>query len=130
MNTSFLLITHPGIGIAIKHQTQILMGVLRFKCHCIEVGTDSDPDQSLRQIETYLTQEDDHQWLIITDIYGATPSNLGVSMGKKHAIPVLHGLNLPMLMRANNYAELDTQTLAQKMLEGGKQAIFVNQPND
>lgn len=130
MNTSFLLITHPGIGIEIKRQTQILMGVLRFNCHCIEVGADSDPDHCLNRIEACLSEQSTHQWLILTDIYGATPSNLGLSAGRKYGIPVLHGLNLPMLMRANNYAELDTDTLAQKMLEGGKQAIFINQPDD
>lgn len=62
--------------------------------------------------------------LILTDIFGATPSNVAqklIATGRTEAIA---GVNLPMLLRVLNYRERDMQTLVQRAVSGGCDGVL------
>jgi PTS system ascorbate-specific IIA component len=62
--------------------------------------------------------------LILTDIFGATPSNIANKLLIKNHIELLTGLNLPMLIRAISYANKDLRTCVEKSISGGVDGII------
>lgn len=62
--------------------------------------------------------------LILTDIFGGTPSNIALKLLRPHQIEGVTGVNLPMLLRAINYREKDMKTLLTKTIAGGRDGIL------
>jgi PTS system ascorbate-specific IIA component len=61
--------------------------------------------------------------LIMSDIYGATPSNVAMKLLKPGHIEGLAGVNLPMLLRALTYRDKDMETLVARATVGGRDGI-------
>jgi PTS system mannose-specific IIA component len=62
--------------------------------------------------------------LILTDMFGGTPSNLSLSFLKEGKIEVLTGVNLPMVIAiVQNRPNLKVAALAEKAQEAGKMGI-------
>ena len=65
--------------------------------------------------------------LILTDIFGATPCNIGLSLGALGVhLRCVSGLNLPMLLRVLNYADKPLDELAEVAASGGKGGILID----
>ncbi len=62
--------------------------------------------------------------LVLTDIFGATPSNVALKLLEPGRIEGVAGVNLPMLLRALNYREKDMKTLVTKTVAGGRDGII------
>src|SRR4051794_41245331 len=63
--------------------------------------------------------------LVLTDLFGGTPANLGVTFVDPH-VEVITGVNLPMLIKlARPPRDMDLLTLAREMREHGRNAIWV-----
>ncbi|MDD5177143.1 MAG: PTS fructose transporter subunit IIA [Sterolibacterium sp.] len=62
--------------------------------------------------------------LILTDIFGATPSNIALKLLQPPQIEGVAGVNLPMLLRALNYREKDMKTLLAKTVSGGRDGVL------
>ena len=86
---------------------------------------DCDPDElraeALRQIERL---DEGAGVLVITDIYGSTPSNVACSLVDGDRVLAVSGINLPMLVRVMNYPRLDLGELAGKAVSGGRDGVF------
>ncbi len=65
-----------------------------------------------------------HGVLILTDIFGATPSNLAMKLLVPGRIEGIAGVNLPMLLRAINYREKDMETLLTRAVAGGRDGVL------
>lgn len=125
MPISILLITHNGVGTALLETvTKTFGGVLPTIVRAVSVDYDVDPDTLLPQLHaTAASMDVGDGVLVLTDMLGATPSNLAQALQDDDQILVIAGLNLPMLMRVVNYAQLDLITLAQKALSGGRDGV-------
>jgi mannose PTS system EIIA component len=63
---------------------------------------------------------------LLTDMFGGTPSNLGMTFLEKDHIEVITGVNLPMLIKlAGTTRSSDLLAVAQEMREHGRNAIWV-----
>ena len=63
--------------------------------------------------------------LVLTDMFGGTPANLGVTY-VSDSVEVITGVNLPMLIKlARPPADADLLTVAREMREHGRNAIWV-----
>jgi PTS system ascorbate-specific IIA component len=62
--------------------------------------------------------------LIITDIYGASPSNLAAKLLEAGKVEGLAGANLPMLLRAINYRDKGMETLLSRATGGGRDGVL------
>lgn len=65
-----------------------------------------------------------HGALLLTDIYGATPSNVAAKLVAPGRIEAIAGVNLPMLLRVLTYRERDMQTLLQRAVSGGCDGVL------
>ena len=126
MAVGILLITHPGIGPALIAVATRLLRQLPLKTEAFEVSFDADPDALLPAASAALRRVDDGQGvLVLTDLYGATPSNLAAQIARL-GTPVrrVSALNLPMLLRVMNYAELDLEDLPAVAAAGARNGVI------
>jgi PTS system mannose-specific IIA component len=64
--------------------------------------------------------------LILTDMFGGTPSNLAMSFLVQGKVEVITGVNLPMLIKlANQLEQGELLTIARDIREQGRNAIWV-----
>ena len=62
--------------------------------------------------------------VILTDIYGATPSNLAMKLLEPGRVEGIAGVNLPMLLRAIAYRDKDLETLLTRAVSGGRDGVL------
>ena len=90
-----------------------------------------DPKQSVDQMREAITDalrrvETGEGVLILTDMFGGTPSNMGLSFLEEHRVEVVTGLNLPMLIKLATMTEKrPLEDLAAFIKEYGQRNIRV-----
>ena len=125
MSVGILLVTHrPLAGDLLRIATEIL-GRTPPGVACCEVINDTPLDAILARCQQLAATIDQGEGvLVLTDLYGATPSNIARAVADSRArARVVSGLNLPMLLRTLNYATLDLDSLAKKALSGGRDGV-------
>jgi len=125
MSVGVLLITHEGIGSALIAVATQLMPSLPLRIETLEVSFAADPEALLPQASAALRRVDGgHGVLVLTDLYGATPSNLAARLARL-GTPVrrVSGLSLPMLLRVMNYAELELDELPAVAAAGARNGV-------
>ncbi|TAK40161.1 MAG: PTS fructose IIA subunit family protein [Lysobacteraceae bacterium] len=125
MAVGVLLVTHKGIGTALLAVTGKLMPNLPLRAEAFEVAFDSDPDAELPAASAALRRVDDGDGvLVLTDLYGASPSNLAARLARL-GTPVrrVSGVGLPMLLRVMNYAELGLDELPAVAAAGARNGV-------
>ena len=127
MAVGILLVTHTGIGTAlVAIASGMLRGNLPLKVEAFEVPFDGDPDTLLPQASAALRRVDGgHGVLVLTDLYGATPSNLAARLSRL-GTPVrrVSALSLPMLLRVMNYADLPLDELPAVAAAGARNGVI------
>lgn len=124
MTVTVLLITHEEIGTALLQAAEQTLGDLPLETTVISVKDDTNPEALLPRLQQFIQQTDMGKGLLIlTDLYGSTPSNIAKNLQNDTNIRVISGLNLPMLIKIMNYAHLPLNELAEKAISGGKQGV-------
>ena len=83
MTCGILLVTHPGVGTALLDVATRLLRHLPLKTEAFEVPFDADMDVLLPLASAALRRVDSGQGvLILTDLYGASPSNLAGQLAR------------------------------------------------
>lgn len=126
MAVGILLVTHPGVGASLRGVAARLLGRLPLRVELFEVCFDSDPTALLPDASRALRALDEGEGvLLMTDLFGASPSNFAARLGALGiATRRISGLNLPMLVRALNYADLPLDLLADAAAAGAKLGVM------
>lgn len=125
MAVGILLVTHEGIGTALKQVAERLLMPPPLRIECFEVPFDGDPDVLLPRASAALRRADlGDGVLVLTDLYGASPANIASRLSQL-GTPVrrVSALNLPMLLRVLNYAELGLDELPAIAIAGGRNGV-------
>jgi len=124
MGVSILIVTHGNIGQSILDIATKIIGSTTMPIKAINVDMNANREDLLEKINLAAINLDTGAGvLILTDMFGATPSNIVSSSDINHCI-VVSGLNLPMLIRLMNYHTLSLDELTDKAVEGGKDAVL------
>ncbi len=85
----------------------------------------ADPDERQKALQSRLAElEQGDGILVLTDIYGATPSNTLCRLLDPAHIEGISGVNLPMLLQALNYRDaMPLPELIEKIVDGGRKSI-------
>ena len=124
MSIGLLIITHGKIGEALLDTAVAVLGFcpLKVKVLSVPMGCEPESFKSLaRQQLTSLKQ--DEGVLVLTDLYGSTPYHIANSL-LGDGVNVVSGINLPMLIRTLNYANVSLDVITQKALSGGKDGVL------
>jgi PTS system ascorbate-specific IIA component len=131
MSVGLLIITHDGIGAALFDSAVTALGLCPLPARILSATRDCDPEALQRRAQAYLDAIDDGNGvLVLTDLYGSTPSNVANRLLPNPRVRIVTGLNLPMLIRVLNYPELGLTELAAKAESGGLNGIFAVPEND
>jgi PTS system ascorbate-specific IIA component len=128
MTCGILLVTHPGVGTALLDVATRLLRHLPLKTEAFEVPFDADLDVLLPLASAALRRVDSGQGvLILTDLYGASPSNLAGQLARL-GTPArrVSALSLPMLMRVMNYPEQGLDQLPATAAAGTRNGAIVD----
>jgi PTS system ascorbate-specific IIA component len=125
MSVGLVMVTHGHIGAAMLEVAVRMLGHCPLDVALLQVAGDADPDDLREQARAHIAAVDKGDGvLVLTDIYGGTPSNVARSLSDGRRVCMLSGLNLPMLVRILNYPHLDAASLAAKAISGGRDGIF------
>jgi len=126
VNVGVLLITHGDIGSVLLKSANDVLGICPMSTTIISAASDCDPAQVLESaIQAVQEMDCGDGVLVLTDLYGATPSNIACRLRELHDVRVVSGLNLPMLIRVLNYPDLDLDELMQKAVTGGRDGVVI-----
>lgn len=127
MNVALFFITHEGIASKLIAIGDAIIQKTNNNLSYLEIPMDADVGSMLEDIDHKLEQLDTTQGLlVITDIYGSTPSNIAQKIADKHHADLISGVNLPMIIRLLNYRDEDVTSLIQKALDGARKGIQHN----
>jgi PTS system ascorbate-specific IIA component len=88
------------------------------------VTAQDDPALLLPQARALVKELDEGTGvLILSDMYGGTPSNLASKLVVPGRIEVVAGVSLPMLIRVLTYRDRDLQTIVTKAISGGCEGV-------
>lgn len=125
MSVGLLLVTHPGVGDALRDTAAGILPRLPLPVSTIS-PRDAEPPETVRgRVEALADRIDSGDGVIIlTDAFGATPANIAVAVGRRRGYPVITGVNLPMLLRVLNYPGHSMDTLAEAALAAARDGIL------
>src|SRR3569623_1244946 len=125
-----LLITHTQIGTALLDSATDMLGMCPLMVEALPVKPDCEPE-AMGSRGRALVRDLNHGdgVLVLTDMYGSTPSNIAGRLVDDQVM-VVCGVNLPMLVRVMNYPRLSLPDLADKAESGGRDGIFPYVPRN
>jgi PTS system mannose-specific IIA component len=119
-----LIVTHCDLGKELLNAAEFIVGKIE-AVDTIAITETSGTDLLRKKIEAKVDALDRGDGvLILTDMFGGTPSNLSLSFLKEGKIEVLTGVNLPMIIATvQNRPNFKVTALAEKAQEAGKMGI-------
>ena len=126
MSVALLLITHRNVGNAVLETAKSAFGELPLSARAICVGKEVDPPQLSQALSQEIKDLDQGDGvLILTDIFGSTPSNIGRSLlSEGQKIRLIAGVNVPMVIRIMNYPEQTLEEMVKTAIIGGSEGIM------
>ncbi|MCK4743041.1 MAG: PTS fructose transporter subunit IIA [Sulfuriflexus sp.] len=122
MAVSLLIITHDNIGASLVDTATSMLGVTPLQIDTISVEKNANPDDILENARSLIKKNT--STLVLTDMYGSTPSNIACHLHEQGITQIISGINLPMLVRVLNYPRLELDGLINKALSGGKDGVL------
>lgn len=120
-----LLVTHGSLGESLIQCACHVIGKRPPLIAQIGVSAHDDPLEIERVARQMLAWVDNGSGvLVLSDIYGATPSNIAARLLVPGQIECVAGVSLPMLIRALTYREKDMATLVQRAVSGGCDGVL------
>ncbi|MFZ9676866.1 MAG: PTS sugar transporter subunit IIA [Quisquiliibacterium sp.] len=124
-----MVISHEPLGTALIHCTRHIYGRLPVQLAALDVIPDEDPDQAYSAaIELLARINDGSGVVVLTDLFGATPSRIAARLAQPHKVVVLAGVNLPMLVKVLNNRRMPVEELVDTLLTSAQGAILQIKP--
>ena len=121
-----LVVTHGRVAEELVKAAKTIVGPLD-ALEAVSIGWDDDVAAARERIhEAVQRVGKGGSVLILTDMFGGTPTNIALSLLEPGRVEVVTGVNLPMLIKFTNLRdELQFVDVARRIAEQGKRAIHV-----
>ncbi len=121
-----VIVTHGDLGAELLRTAQEIVGKLAH-VESVSIQASEQIEKARKKIEAVLHRVNDGGGvLILTDLFGGTPSNLVLSYLEEGKLEVVTGVNLPMLMKLPALREeRSVRALADKLAKYGQRNILV-----
>lgn len=119
-----ILVTHGNLADEFVHAMEHVVGTQEAVA-TVCIGPNDDMEARRKEIARAIKRVDSGRGaVILTDLFGGTPSNLAISLLKRGHTEVIAGINLPMLIRlAGARKELDLADAARAARDAGRNYI-------
>jgi mannose PTS system EIIA component len=119
-----LIVGHGAFGNALLHCCTHVLGQRPTQIAELPVAIHDDPENVLPRARALLAQIDGGDGvLVLTDVLGATPSNIAARLLVPGRIEGVAGVSLPMLIRALTYRREPLATVVEKAVSGGCEGV-------
>ena len=124
-----VVVTHGQLAREMVAAAEMIIGELP-NVTAVSIGWHESPEEAEKEIENAISRvEDGSGTVLLTDMFGGTPTNLSLSLLEKDRLEVVTGVNLPMLIRIASLGE-DAQTMglhdvAAQACSQGKESIYL-----
>jgi PTS system mannose-specific IIA component len=120
------VVTHGQLAIELVNAAEMIVGDLP-QFTAVSIGWHDDVTDAREEIAHAIERVRGEQGvLLLTDMFGGTPSNLAMTFLEKDRIEVITGVNLPMLIKlAGLRQSSDLLAVARQMRDDGRSAIWV-----
>lgn len=120
-----LIITHGTLGESLIHSASHVLNKRPQRLRPLGVTAQDDPALLLPQARNQVEELDAGDGvLILSDMYGGTPSNMAAKLVIPGKVEAVAGVNLPMLIRVLTYRDRDLQTIVTKAISGGCEGVM------
>lgn len=121
-----LITTHGNLGSEFMKVAEMIKGTLKSVMH-ISMDQTKGMEELKKEITAAIKKLDQGQGvLILTDLFGGTPSNLSLSLLKEGKVEVVTGVNLPMLLKLTDIREkMNLQDFAIHIRDYGRKNIYL-----
>ena len=120
------LITHGSLGESLVQCACHVLNKRPLQLAQLGVSGQDDPLDALPLARDMLQLADSGKGvLLLTDVFGATPSNIALKLLEPGLVEAVAGVNLPMLLRALTYRDKDMETLVAKAVSGGRDGVVL-----
>jgi len=103
-----ILVTHGRLAAEFVAALEHVVGPQR-NIRAVCIGPDDDMEQRRKEILEWVAEVDEGDGVVLlSDMFGGTPSNLAISIMENAKVEVIAGLNLPMLIKLVELREGET----------------------
>jgi PTS system mannose-specific IIA component len=121
-----VVVTHGQLATELLNAAETIVGDLP-QFAAVSIGWHDDVEQARAEIaEAIARVAGEHGAIVLTDMFGGTPSNLAITLIEDGRVEVVTGVNLPMLLKLAGARESgDIRAIARRVREDGRAAIWV-----
>ena len=124
-----IIVAHTPLASALLEFVGHIYGQVPEHIFAVNVPPHEDSKITLNKLQELVDSlHSENEVLVITDIMGATPSNVASRLmnqsNQSRDIQVLTGVNLPMLLRAVSHRHEPLTEIVEKPLQGGQQGVM------
>ena len=121
-----VVVTHGQLATELVNAAEMIVGDLP-QFTAVSIGWHDEVNDARDDIAQAIERvRGDGGVLLLTDMFGGTPSNLGMTFLEQDRVEVITGVNLPMLMKlASLPGSSDLLAVAREMRDHGRNAIWV-----
>ena len=120
-----VLVAHAGVANELLAAAEMIVGPLE-QAEAVGIAPEASAVAVMDSIKEAVARVSGDGAIIMTDMFGGTPSNMSISFLEEGRVEVLTGVNLPMLIRfTQDRGRLGVGELALKLKESGREGISV-----
>lgn len=123
--TGIVIVTHGHLGDALVDAAELIIGEKPESVVSISINIKSDADKLREKIAKKIKEvNNDNGVLILTDMFGGSPSNLSYSFLEEGFVEVISGVNLPILIKAIDIRKkMELNDSVQHIVDFGKRSV-------
>ncbi len=120
-----VIVSHGQVASELLAAAETIVGV-QSHITAVSIGWHDDVEIARDEIARAIKKVSDGKGiLLLTDMFGGTPTNISAMFIKKGEIEIVTGINLPMVIKlATQNKEMTLEEMAKSVEEQGKQAIY------
>jgi PTS system ascorbate-specific IIA component len=119
MNNRIFIVAHAPLAQALKDCAMHVYPECAQEVLALDVQADHTPEQSMQAAQQLWAGVPVSDVLVLTDVLGATPSNVAQQWARGRKAKIIAGVNLPMLLRSVCYRHEPLEGLLQRAMTGG-----------
>ncbi len=121
-----LVVTHGHLGQELVAAAEMIVGDIS-RIQAVSIGWHDDVNDARNDIQKRIEEMDDGGGvLVLTDMFGGTPSNIAFAFHDRGRVEVVTGVNLPMIIKIASQKEGDTlDSLAREVRDQGRSSIVM-----
>jgi PTS system mannose-specific IIA component len=128
MSVGIVIVTHGKTGESLIQEAGFVLGKAMDDILFVEFNRPEDLSSGVSEIRSSIAKADSGDGvLVLTDLMGASPSNLVADMLEEYHALMVSGINLGMLISVCNYRDRTLELVALKAVESGRRAVKIFQ---